>query len=176
MKIVTETNRLILRHFEEGDAEGFFEMDSNPNVMRYIGASPLTDIEETRAIIKRIKQEYIDTGVGRIAAVIKETNELIGWAGLKYITFPVNGKVNFYELGYRFRERYWGKGYGSEAAQASIDYGFGELKVPQINAFAMKDNAASRHILTKVGMTYLKDFYYEGHLCCWFEMKREDWM
>ena len=47
-----------------------------------------------------------------------DTNEMIGWCGLKLLTEPVNGRVNFYDLGYRFKQRHWGKGYASEACNA----------------------------------------------------------
>ncbi len=104
-----ETERLILRKFEETDAESMFLMDSRPEVMKYIGMPPLTDIRETENIITMIRQQYKDHGLGRLAVIEKASGLLIGWSGLKFLTQEVNGYKNVYDLGYRFIPEYWGK-------------------------------------------------------------------
>jgi ribosomal-protein-alanine N-acetyltransferase len=62
------------------------------------------------------------------------------------------------ELGYRLCLEFWGKGYASEAAAAMLNYGFGDLKLAKIMAFALPQNKASVKILDKLGFRYLRDF------------------
>ncbi|WP_185144286.1 GNAT family N-acetyltransferase, partial [Chryseobacterium sp. HMWF001] len=131
-----ETQRLILRKFEETDAERLFLLDSDPEVMKYIGVPPLSDITESENVIKMIQQQYLDNGVGRLAVIEKESGLLIGWSGLKLITQEINGYNNIYDLGYRFIPEYWGKGYALESAKASLDFGFHHLKAETIYAHA----------------------------------------
>jgi len=132
MSFVLETERLLMREFRASDNEAMFAMDSNPNVHRYLGNQPLTKIEECDAYIKSIQKQYAENGIGRFVVILKETQEIIGWAGLKLITEPENNHVNFYDIGYRFAEAYWGKGYGYEAAKAWLDYGFNEMNIPAV--------------------------------------------
>jgi len=131
-----ETERLILRKLEETDAERMFLLDSNPEVMKYIGIPPLSDIIESEKIIGMIRQQYLDNGVGRLAVTEKKSGLLIGWSGLKLLTQETNGYQNVYELGYRFLPKFWGKGYAEESARASLDFGFTALNADPIYAYA----------------------------------------
>ncbi|SDX83861.1 GNAT family N-acetyltransferase [Flavobacterium degerlachei] len=177
MKIGTiETERLILRKLIPSDDEGMFLLDSNPNVHRYLGNKPVTSIEESREYINNILIQYIQNGVGRFAVILKETNEFIGWAGLKFITEPVNERLNFYDIGYRFIEDYWGKGYAQEAAKAWLDYGFNQLKIQKICAYADIENKGSRKILEKIGLQHISEFDDEGTTCAWLELTKTDYL
>ncbi|MFY7815383.1 MAG: GNAT family N-acetyltransferase, partial [Chryseobacterium taeanense] len=62
-----ETERLILRKFEEADAQRMFLMDSNPEVMKYIGMPTLSDVSESQNVIKMIQKQYAENGIGRLA-------------------------------------------------------------------------------------------------------------
>jgi [ribosomal protein S5]-alanine N-acetyltransferase len=164
-----ETERLILCPFEMEYAAKMFEMDSNPLVLRYIGTPPLTKIEQSEDGIRFIQKQYEENGVGRLAVILKETNEFIGWAGLKLIKEEMNGHINFYDVGYRFLPQYWGKGYGSEASIASVKMGFEDYKAEKICGLAMPENIPSRKILEKSGLKYINDFLLEGEKFCWYE-------
>ncbi len=61
-------------------------MDSNPNVHKYLWNKPLTSIDEVYQYIEMVRNQYLENNIGRFVVVLKETNELIGWAGLKYNT------------------------------------------------------------------------------------------
>lgn len=177
MKIGTiETERLILRKLIPSDDEAMFLLDSNPNVHRYLGNKPVTSIEESREYINNILIQYIQNGVGRFAVILKETNEFIGWAGLKFITEPVNERLNFYDIGYRFIEDYWGNGYGQEAAKAWLAYGFKQLKIQKICAYADVENKESRKILEKIGLQPISEFDDEGTTCIWLELTKTDYL
>jgi ribosomal-protein-alanine N-acetyltransferase len=124
VNLILETDRLILRELKTSDAESFFAMDSNPNVHQYLWNKPVQKIEEINEIIDSVRKQYVDNGIGRFAMISKETNEFIGWVGLKYNTEEVNNKINFYDIGYRLDEKFWGKGYASEATFAWLKYAF----------------------------------------------------
>ena len=75
MKNPIETERLILRELALSDAEGMFELDSNPNVHLFVGNRPVKHIEESIEYIQFVQKQYKDFGIGRWAVILKETNE-----------------------------------------------------------------------------------------------------
>lgn len=169
MKFHLETDRLLFRPLIAEDDIHLFELDSNPDVHTYLGKTPVTDIQQVRDVIADIQWQYSESGVGRMATIIKETGEFIGWAGLKRERNVTRYGV-FYDLGYRFMPQYWGKGYATEAAKAFVDYGFNVLKLEKINAYADHDHYASRKVLEKAGLKYIENFEYEGDEEVWYEM------
>ncbi len=174
MKIFIETQRLLLREIVEDDAQDFFELDSNPEVHKYLGNKPVTHIEESENMIKDIRKQYEDNGIGRWAIIEKETNHFIGWSGLKYETM-IRTEFNYYDLGYRLKKKYWGKGIATETAMASLKYGFKELNLPEICAAAEIEHIASNRILQKIGMKFIEVFKYDGSLINWYKIKKSDW-
>lgn len=171
MKI--ETKRLVLRKLEDTDVERIFLLDSNPEVMKYIGVPVLTDINESRNVIRMIQKQYEENGVGRLGVVEKESGQLIGWSGLKLLTHETNGYQNVLELGYRFLPESWGKGYAVEAGIASLDYGFNDLNAEVIYAYAHSEHEVSNHILRKLGFEKTSEFEEPDGICFWYELKRE---
>ena len=173
MKTFAETERLILREILPTDIDGFFEMDSDPDVHIYLGSAPMQTKEQAAAAIQFIRQQYIDNGIGRWAVIDKKTNAFLGWAGLKLITEPINNHNNYLDLGYRFIKKYWGKGFASEAAAASLAYAFNTLQANEVYAIADCENAASNKILTKMGLTFIETFVNHGTQCNWYKIDRE---
>lgn len=174
MKTSFETDRLFLREIVPEDDKGFFALDSNPEVHRFLGNNPVKTIEESRDWIDVVRQQYLDNGIGRWAVIEKSTGEFVGWAGLK-LERNVNGRERFYDLGYRLRQEFWGKGYATEAARAFLDFGFNELKLEVINAYLMDAHVASRNVLEKIGMRFVEYFEYEGNRERWYEITREEY-
>lgn len=170
MKIFAETERLILREIDYDDEQGMFELDSDPEVHRYVGNNPVQSMEQIQMVIGFIRQQYVDNGIGRWAVIEKQSNQFIGWSGLKLITDPVNGQSNFHELGYRFIKKYWGKGYATEAAKASVDYGFNTLKLNQIFAMTDVNNTVSKKVLQKTGFSFINSFNFNGEPTDWFKI------
>ncbi|RKS25514.1 RimJ/RimL family protein N-acetyltransferase [Flavobacterium endophyticum] len=173
MRTSLETERLLLRELLPTDDVGMFELDSNPQVHIYLGNKPVTSIEQVREAIANIRQQYLENGIGRWAVILKETNEFIGWSGLK-LEKNVNGYETFYDLGYRFIQKHWGKGYAYETAKAFVDFGFNDMKLEKINAYADFDNLASRRVLEKVGMHFVNAFDDEGTQEAWYEIKKSE--
>ena len=171
MKTQLETERLLLRELLPTDDVGMFELNSDPEVHRFLSNKPNVTIAESRLDIECIRKQYIENGTGRWAVVLKETNEFIGWSGIKFIRDLINNHQNFYEIGYRFIRKHWEKGYATEAGITFVDYAFVEMKVPILYAYADIGNKNSRHILEKLGMNYVNSFEYDGGDEVWYEMK-----
>ncbi|PIF46942.1 RimJ/RimL family protein N-acetyltransferase [Chryseobacterium sp. 52] len=168
-----ETQRLILRKLEETDVERMFLLDSNPEVMKYIGVPVLTEQNQSLDVIRMIRKQYEDNGTGRLAVIEKETGLFIGWSGLKLLTEEINGYNNILDLGYRFLPESWGKGYALESAIASLELGFNEMDADIIYAHAHDGNDGSNHILKKLGFEKTGEFTEPDGICNWYELKRE---
>ncbi|MCI3936919.1 GNAT family N-acetyltransferase [Chryseobacterium aahli] len=173
MNIYLETERLILREIVPEDVEAFFALDSNPEVVKYVGIQPLTDISQSAEMIKSIRNQYTENGIGRWAVIRKEDGKLVGWSGLKLIK-EINNHQNIHDLGYRFTPEYWGKGYATETSIAVLNYAFNEMKLDQVFAYADVENDASNHVLRKLGFEEKETFIDEGDHCFWYELKKEN--
>ena len=178
MKFYLETERLILRDVRDEDLEGMFELDSNPIVHTYLGKNPIKTKAQAQEAIQFIKDQYEERGIGRFAAVEKSSGNFIGWSGLKFNTGEkevLGDKKDFYDIGYRFIPRYWGKGYASESSFATLDFGFTELNIETMCGAAEIENIASNKVLQKIGLKFIEDFIYEGEKINWYELKKEDY-
>ncbi|MBV7267800.1 GNAT family N-acetyltransferase [Winogradskyella luteola] len=170
MQTTLETKRLILRPVTMDDAQDLFEMDSNPKVHLYLGNNPIKSIDQSKAMIKDILSQYEKFRIGRFGVIEKITNEFLGWSGLKYER-ELRKEFNYYDLGYRLKEEFWGYGYATESAIASLEFGFKDLKLKEICAAADVDHIASNTILKKIGMQPSGTFTCEADSCNWYTLK-----
>lgn len=170
-RIYIETDRLILREIEDSDLQGIFELDSDYEVHKYLGEKPIKSLQESKDIINYIKNQYKNEGIGRWAVIDKHTNEFIGWSGLKYER-EVRDEMDYYDLGYRLRRKFWGKGIATESALAALNYGFEELKLKEIYGGAHVDNIASNKVLQKLGFQLIEVFEYDGAPHNWYGIKK----
>jgi RimJ/RimL family protein N-acetyltransferase len=160
------------------DAKGMFELDSNPIVHKYLGNKPVKTKQQAVDGIQFIRKQYNERGIGRFATVEKSTGDFIGWSGLKLNLDKkeeLNGRRSFYDIGYRFIPRFWGKGYATESALAVLDYGFKKLNIEIIYGAAEIDNIASNIVLQKIGLQFINKFHFEGVKANWYELKKEDY-
>ena len=173
MNLTLETPRLLLRPFELSDAEDMFEMDKNPEVHKYLWQTPTKSKDETVKIISYIQKQYAENNIGRFATILKETGEFIGWTGIKYINDHVeNGNTNFYDYGYRLSEKFWNKGFATEASVAWLKYGFDEMNIEKMNAYTHAENGASNHVLQKVGFQFMENYQDENDVTWkWWQME-----
>ncbi|MCB0465598.1 MAG: GNAT family N-acetyltransferase [Aequorivita sp.] len=176
MKIHIETPRLLLRDLMDEDVHGLYAMDSDAEVHKYLGNNPIATVAEAQKYIDAIKQQYIENGIGRWAVVEKKTGDFIGWSGFKFITDVVNGRTRYYDLGYRFIKKYWGKGYATETAIASLQYGFSELDYDEIIGIADVANIASNTILQKIGLVKRNEFIYDGSPVNFYSLSKSEWL
>lgn len=156
MKKILETNRLLLREFDISDAESFYELNLNPNVIKYTGNSAFKDIDEAKAFLENYS-DYQRNGFGRWAVINKSNQLFLGWCGLKY-----DEKLDETDIGFSFFEHFWNQGFATESAKACINYGFEILNLKTIVGRAMKENTASIKILEKIGLQYEKGFDFDG--------------
>lgn len=152
MQVIFETPRLYLRQFILDDAGILLELNSDPEVLKYLHEPLLQDEEHAKTILTNIILPQYEKKLGRWATYIKETNEFIGWCGLKY-----RPEINEIDLGYRLMKKYWGNGYASEAAKQTIEYGFKVLGLKTITACAHIENIASQKVLEKSGMQFIME-------------------
>jgi len=167
---IIETERLYFRKFTAADDVNILELDADPEVHEYLGQKPIQSLSEAQAVISFIIKQYVDNGIGRLAIIEKETGNFIGWGGFKLITEPTNQHLNYHDLGYRFIKKYWGKGYATESAKATIKYGFEQLDLKTIYAIADVNNIQSRKVLEKCGFICKEVFDYELMPHHWFEL------
>lgn len=172
MQYHIETSRLLLRAMRLDDAEGMFDLDSRPEVLRYLDTPPLKDIEQAREIIRYVQRQYEAHGIGRFAVEWKATGEFVGWAGLKFLTEPLNGHVNYHDLGYRLLPKFWGMGIATEASRASLDLAFNQMGLQVIYAGVLPENAASCKVLEKVGMRFVNPFELQNLTWHWYAVER----
>ena len=163
MNFILETDRLLLRPLELCDAVDMFAMDNNPEVHKYLWQNPTQTVDEIIKTIEYVQMQYERNKIGRFATIQKETGELIGWTGIKFVDdHTENGNSNFYDYGYRLNEKFWGNGYATEASIAWLDYGFNQMNIEKMNAYTHFENGASNHILQKVGMNFMEDYPDKG--------------
>jgi RimJ/RimL family protein N-acetyltransferase len=174
MKIFTETERLILRELLPTDVDGMYELDSDPEVHKYLGDKPVTGKDQAREVISIIRQQYIDNGIGRWAIIDKQTGNFVGWSGLKLMTTETNGHINYYDLGYRLIKKYWGKGLATETAFASLEYAFDKLNADAVYGMADVENMGSNKILRKAGLSFIETFDFEGTMHNWYKISRHE--
>ncbi len=173
MNSFIETERLLLREITLEDIDGMYALDSDPEVHTYLGNNPVTDKNQIVDVINFIRQQYVDHGIGRWAIIDKSTNDFIGWTGLKFVKELTNNHINYYDLGYRLRRTYWGKGIATESAIASLAYAFQKLKADAVYAMADTANVGSNNILQKLGMKLIETFDYNGSPSNWYKIERE---
>jgi RimJ/RimL family protein N-acetyltransferase len=159
MKVFRQTQRLILRQFTEDDAALLFELDSDPEVMRFIGPRPHNDLDGYRGHIRdRLLPQYEkDEGCGCLAILDKAGGEFLGWVFLRpALQHRMAGDVGFregeLELGYRLRRSAWGKGIATEASRAVLDHTFAAPGLVRVVALALVGNVASTRVMEKVGL------------------------
>ncbi len=151
MRYIIENERLFLREFNIEDSQKFFELNSNPNVIKHTGDSAFKNEQEARLFLENYN-DYKENGYGRWVVIEKEYNEFLGWCGLKYTK---HNKTT--DIGFRFFEQQWNKGYATESALACIEYGFECLKLKAIIGRAMKSNIASIRVLDKIGLSFVEE-------------------
>ena len=159
MKVILETDRLLLRQYVEEDAEAFFRLNTDPDVLRFVPDQPLLSVEQARQLlIDHPIADYRKHGFGRGPCILKSTGEQIGFAGLKYLE-----ELGEVDVAYRLLPAYWGQGLATEAARASVRYGFAELGLRRIIGLVMPENTASARVLEKAGLHYAGTASFWGH-------------
>ena len=150
-----ETSRLRLRMFTPGDLDALSHITGDAEVMKYLGTSGARTREKTKNTIDAILRHWDQHSFGIWALDHKADRRLIGWCGLQTLE-----KTTEVEVAYLLARAYWHQGLATEAARASIDYGFNQLKLDRVVAIARPENVGSYRVMEKLGMKYERDAHY----------------
>jgi RimJ/RimL family protein N-acetyltransferase len=150
MSTIIETPRLLLRNWQEDDRAFFHEINSDPEVMEFFPA--LRSREESDALMDRIVAMINDDSFGFYALQDKNTGDVVGFTGLMRTDLEPFMPKGVLEIGWRLAKRYWGKGYVTEAALASLAYAFTERGEDEVVSFAVHNNHRSTSVMQRIGM------------------------
>lgn len=155
--MIFETERLFVKKLQESDADLFFDLMSNPNVMNMVPQTILNKEESDSKLKQLIELEQSsDTKIWSLCQ--KSNGEFIGFAGFLKNTDSED------EIAYRLREKYWNKGFGTEIAKGLIDFGFKNMNSNLITADVFIENVKSIKILEKF-FNVQKEFFNEEDNC-----------
>ena len=169
--LTLETERLLLRRFDERDIEPLVAMDLDPEVRRYLG-NDLWDPDELRKRAERAVHTPRDFGpLGFFAVTEKPDPAFLGWVCLK----DLDGSDEI-EVGYRYRQAAWGRGIATEAARAVVAHGFGPGKLDRIVAVTNRDNVASQRVLEKCGLVFERMGHYYDEDLRYYALTRDDYL
>lgn len=158
--VVMETERMTLRRFTAADVDNLYALHNDPAVMRYLNGGKPTPREviehETLPWILSLYERY--EHFGRWAAIERGTGEFMGWFGLRP---PNDATLNKVEMGYRLRRAVWGRGLATEGARALVHWAFSDWGVQRVSAQTMTVNVASRRVMEKAGLRYVRTFFAE---------------
>lgn len=144
-----KTKRLILRPWQEADLEPFAKLNADPRVMEFFPSVKTfkESFNEYEAILEHFKKH----GYGWWAVSEINHPHFIGFIGLRYIDFPA-AFTPALEVAWRLAYEYWGKGYATEGAKASLQYGFKVLNFSEIISFTSTINIRSQAVMERIGM------------------------
>ena len=144
-----------MRPLHPDDASCFFQLNTDPLVIRYTGDDPFPDEASARQFLEAYDQ-FSRFKMGRMAMIRKADQAWLGWCGLRR-----DESTQEVDLGFRVFQQYWGQGYATEAARASLDYGW-SLGLHRIVGKAVVENEASIRVLKKVGMQEIGKMDFHG--------------
>lgn len=168
-KTIFKSGRLYARQFTAADLEEYVKLDSNKDVMRYIGGP--RDQETIEKNLKGIIEYYEQhPGFGVWAVCKRRTNEFIGWVCLKNLD-----QTTEKELGYRLFKSAWGKGYATEISKEALEYGFWDHELSRIVAITVPENVRSLSVIKKLGFRYKREDNFYGKEVQFFALKYGEW-
>ena len=151
-----ETERLILRQFEDADVDPIAALRANSRFMRFIKAPEAR--RETVSWMRMVSRYWETDNFGFWAVVLKETNAVIGWSGTWLLW-----ETKEPEIGFAVAPAFWGKGLGTEAASFALKYTFENRRAEMAIALTMPENLASRRVSEKLGMRFDEEKYYGSY-------------
>ena len=169
--VMIETKRLILREYTLDDFESLYEILSDPETMQHYPAP--FDEERTKGWISWNLDNYGKYGFGLWAVTLKETDELIGDAGITIQN--IDGEM-LPEIGYHINKAYWRKGLGKEAARAVRDWVFNNTSYDVVYSYMKYTNVGSYRTALSIGMKKVKEYADPKNTISYaYAITREEW-
>ena len=153
--IVAETDRLILRTIEDGDAALQDRLLNTPTVMARLGG--VKELHEIEAKHARARASWAQDGFSFLMMIEKDTGELVGHCGIKRVDNPLARNQGDHEIGWLVREDRWRRGYAEEAMRAVLAWAFESVGAPHVVALTSEANVASWKLMEKLGMRRRED-------------------
>lgn len=157
--IVAETDRLILRTIEDGDAALQHRLLNTPAVMARLGG--VKELHEIEAKHAKARAFYAQEGFSFLMMIEKATGELVGHCGIKRVDNPLAHNQGDHEIGWLVREDRWRRGYAEEAIRAVLDWAFGRVGAPHVVALTSQLNEPSWRLMEKLGMRRREDLDFD---------------
>lgn len=167
---ILETERLTLRSFREDDVQALFELSQDPDVVRYVGDRRVPTLQETWRAVAGWLGHWTLRDYGQWAVEERAGGRFIGRAG---IINPVDWPGP--EVGYLLGRDWWGHGYATEAAQATMDWGFREIGFDELISLIDPANAASIAVATRLGETLRDEIDLWGYRVRRYAITRQAW-
>jgi RimJ/RimL family protein N-acetyltransferase len=159
MHVILTTPWLTIRQFTEDDVDNLFNLNSDPEVMRFLGRPAPREVLRDAIIPFHLGVYQRLDRLGCWAAESASNGEFLGWFHFRP---GRGGDVTNVDLGYRLRRAAWHHGYATEGSRALISMGFTDLGVQRVYGHTMTANTASRRVLEKCGLTLVHTTAYEG--------------
>ena len=153
--IVAETDRLILRTIEDGDAALQDRLLNTPTVMARLGG--VKELHEIEAKHAKARASWAQDGFSFLMMIEKDTGELVGHCGIKRVDNPLARNQGDHEIGWLVREDRWRRGYAEEAMRAVLAWAFERVGAPHVVALTSEANVASWKLMEKLGMRRRED-------------------
>ena len=167
--MLLETERLRLRMYTKEDADDQLRIVGDPEFRRFFPESFQPTRDSTLVGIGRFLEHWTLRGHGVFVLERKDEGRMFGYCGLRFL--PPTQEI---ELLYGADKNYWGKGLVTEAACASLRYGFEQMGFERIMAVTHPENFGSRRVMEKCGMRYEKDAVYFNFDCVYYAINHED--
>jgi len=164
---IVTTDRLVLRAFTDEDVEPLHALLGTGDVMRYFPNTSPPPLEAVRRLVSGQLKHWEKYGYGWWAVELPGQASLIGWNGLGLL--PETGEV---EVAYLLGKAFWGQGYATEGARASVRFGFRTIGLESIIAIVHPENTASQHVVEKLGMSFVDRNRYFGMDCYRYSLDR----
>lgn len=166
-----KTSRLVIYKPIQDDFECMNLLQSDPEVMRYMGG--IRKPEQIRTNLTGMVHHFEKYGFSLGPVYELETGQFVGGAGILYLGY--DDSQPDIEVGFALLSQFWSKGYATELANALIDWGFSNLKIPKLVGVAHVENLKSQKVLKKVNMHYKREGDYQGQKARFYEISKLEW-
>ena len=159
-----ETERLVLRTFEPHDLADLHEILGNPQVGVWLGKPHGFTLSQSKDLLDRFIQHWKERAYGPWAVIENSQQRLIGYCGLSFTP-----SLHSTELLYALNPSHWRKGFITESAHKALEHAESSLNLSHIISYTLPKNKASRRVMEKLGMEYIKDFVHADLLHVFYQ-------
>lgn len=150
------TPRLLLRRWYDDDLAPMADINADPRVMRWVDDGSVRDLEDTATAIEEWEEEWDEEGFGLFAVELLGSGELAGFTGLSVPGF-LPEVMPAVAVRWRFGSQFWGQGYASEAAHATLEFALQDRGLDRVISISRVGDGASENVIRKLGMVFERE-------------------